>query len=73
MRLDHRREYTYEQSVRDGVLAVIVDIDSLRPDHLGAYGYDRLTSPNLDAFADDAVRFTRSYAANSPCMPRGRR
>jgi len=47
----------------------LVDIDSLRPDHVGAYGYEQPTTPNLDAFAADAVRFTRAYAAGSPCMP----
>jgi len=48
---------------------VYIDIDSLRPDHLGAYGYDRATSPNIDRLAEDSVIFDRYYAANSPCMP----
>lgn len=25
-----------------------IDIDSLRPDHLGCYGYSRNTGPNID-------------------------
>ncbi|MFO0646202.1 MAG: sulfatase-like hydrolase/transferase [Polyangiales bacterium] len=40
---------------------LLVTIDTLRPDHLGAYGYARPTSPNLDAFARGAVRFERAY------------
>ena len=37
-----------------------VAIDTVRADHVGCYGYDRLTTPNLDAFARDAVLFRRA-------------
>ncbi len=40
-------------------------IDTLRADHLGVYGYDRPTSPNLDRFAEDAVVFTDARAQSS--------
>ncbi|MFC6723168.1 sulfatase [Halobium palmae] len=46
-----------------------IDIDSLRPDHMGAYGYEQDTTPHIDALVDDGVAFTSAYAANSPCMP----
>ena len=46
-----------------------IDTDSLRPDHLGCYGYEAPTTPNIDVFAEDAVRFERAYVAASPCMP----
>lgn len=36
--------------------------DSLRPDHLSAYGYERQTSPTVDFLADDGVRFTNAFA-----------
>ncbi len=36
---------------------VLVVVDTLRADHLGAYGYGRPTSPNIDALAEDAVLF----------------
>lgn len=36
---------------------------------VGAYGYDAPTTPNIDALAEDAVRFERMYVANSPCLP----
>jgi hypothetical protein len=45
---------------------VLLTVDSLRPDHMGvynrAYGPDgRGTTPNIDAFAKDAVVFERAY------------
>lgn len=46
-----------------------IDSDSLRPDHLGCYGYHRNTSPNIDHIAEDAVRFENCYVSDSPCMP----
>ncbi|MGI8908831.1 MAG: sulfatase-like hydrolase/transferase [Candidatus Sumerlaeaceae bacterium] len=46
-----------------------IDVDSLRPDHLGCYGYLRNTSPNVDAIAASATRFTNVYASDVPCLP----
>jgi len=46
-----------------------IDVDSLRPDHLGAYGYHRDTSPNIDALADDGRTFTNYYVSDAPCLP----
>lgn len=43
---------------------LLLTIDTLRPDHLGAYGYHRPTSPNLDAFARAAVRFDHAYTTS---------
>lgn len=48
---------------------VFILIDTLRPDHLGLYGYERATSPNLDAWAKDAVVFDRVWA-HAPNTPR---
>ncbi len=46
-----------------------IDADSLRPDHLGCYGYQRATSPHIDALAADGTRFTEVYVSDSPCLP----
>ncbi len=48
---------------------VVFDIDCLRPDHLGCYGYDRPTSPNIDKIAKEGVRFNRYYCSDAPCLP----
>ncbi len=44
---------------------LLLTVDTLRADHLGAYGYERATSPNFDRFAQDGLRFQRAYA-NAP-------
>ncbi|HZG44236.1 MAG TPA: sulfatase, partial [Longimicrobium sp.] len=46
-----------------------LDIDSLRPDHLGCYGYHRDTSPHIDRIAREGVRFNQCYAPDAPCLP----
>lgn len=47
---------------------LFIMIDTLRPDRLGAYGYKRDTSPNLDAFAKQSLLFENVYgqAPNTP-------
>lgn len=44
-------------------LVVLISLDTLRPDRLGAYGHDQFTSPNLDMLAAEGVVFED---ANSP-------
>ncbi len=46
-----------------------LDLDTLRPDHLGCYGYHRNTSPNLDRIASEGVRFDNYYCSDAPCLP----
>lgn len=50
------------------MIVIYIDIDTLRPDHVGCYGYQPIT-PNIDALACDAHRWTHAFAANTPCMP----
>jgi arylsulfatase A-like enzyme len=44
---------------------VVYLVDCLRPDHLGAYGYDRNTSPVFDSLSARGVLFERAYS-NGP-------
>jgi len=48
---------------------LFIDIDTLRPDHLGCYGYHRNTSPNIDRIARQGLRFDNCYASDAPCLP----
>jgi len=46
---------------------LFIDIDTLRPDHMGCYGYKRNTTPNIDSAAD--ITFTNYYCSDAPCLP----
>jgi len=46
-----------------------IDIDSLRPDHLGCYGYHRDTSPNIDKLAEQGVVLDHCFCSDAPCLP----
>lgn len=54
-------------AARPNVLVFMVD--TLRADHLSCYGYDRETSPEVDAFAADAVLFEDCQAPSSWTKP----
>ncbi len=41
---------------------ILIVIDTLRADHVGAYGYSRATTPNIDAFARDGVVFRQAIS-----------
>lgn len=44
-------------------------LDTVRADHLGVYGYDRPTSPAIDAFARDAVVYWTAIAPGTWTPP----
>jgi arylsulfatase A-like enzyme len=48
---------------------VLITLDTTRADHLGVYGYERNTSPNLDRFAGDAIVYTRAWSTASWTLP----
>lgn len=41
---------------------IVVNIDTLRADRLGTYGYSRNTSPFIDSFSDESVVFERAVS-----------
>ena len=48
---------------------LFVSIDTLRADHLGCYGYERETSPRLDALAEEGVVFEEARSASPWTTP----
>jgi arylsulfatase A-like enzyme/uncharacterized membrane protein YbhN (UPF0104 family) len=56
-------------AVARGHNVLYIVVDTLRADHLPVYGYGAGNTPNLDAFAKDAVRFEHAYANASWTRP----
>ncbi|MCC6696849.1 MAG: sulfatase-like hydrolase/transferase [Candidatus Hydrogenedentes bacterium] len=52
---------TTAQSGASKTPVILISCDTMRADHLSCYGYVRNTSPNLDAFAREAVLFERAF------------
>lgn len=48
---------------------VIISIDTLRPDHMGVYGYPKNTTPNIDKWAKDALVFTNARVTVPMTIP----
>ena len=53
----------------DGCNVVLISVDTLRADHVGAYGYARPTTPHIDALARDAVLFENAISQSSWTRP----
>jgi arylsulfatase A-like enzyme len=62
------RLYVPANSPRRRVL-VWISQDALRPDHLGAYGYRRPTSPRFDRLAGESAVFEQAVSAASWTLP----
>lgn len=48
---------------------LLIVVDTLRADHVGAYGQLDVRTPNIDALAAAGTRFTRMYPEAMPTMP----
>jgi arylsulfatase A-like enzyme/Tfp pilus assembly protein PilF len=51
----------------DNVL--LITLDTTRADHLGCYGYDLASTPNLDGLAREGIRFARVYCPAPLTLP----
>ena len=52
-----------------GPNVILVIIDTLRRDHVGAYGNPWIQTPNLDALAEESLLFTRAHPEAMPTLP----
>lgn len=52
-----------------GPHVVLISIDTLRPDHLGCYGYPRLTSPVIDSIAAEGMLFEQHVSSAPWTLP----
>jgi len=67
--LGNRPPSTGPVADNDGPNVVLIGIDSLRPDHLGFYGYERDTAPHIDALLAESVVFDSAWTVMSRTYP----
>ncbi len=48
---------------------LLIGIDSLLSTHMSCYGYERLTTPYMDEFAEEGVLFENTFSPNVPTTP----
>lgn len=58
-----------EPATLAGSSVVLVTIDTLRADRVGAYGYPPATTPNIDALARSGIRFDNAMAGAPLTLP----
>lgn len=56
-------------SISNAPHVILILVDTLRSDHLSAYGYHRLTSPNIDRLAKEGVLFKQFRTHASWTIP----
>jgi arylsulfatase A-like enzyme len=57
------------RSQASGMNVILIILDTLRKDHVGAYGNDQIRTPTLDILAEEGLRFTRAYPDAMPTIP----
>ncbi len=48
---------------------ILIIVDTLRADHLGCYGYEKDTSPNIDSICKDGILFKHCFSPSSHTIP----
>jgi len=55
--------------ISNPINVILIVLDTLRPDHLSLEGYERITSPSLDAFAKKSLVFENAYSTSTWTIP----
>lgn len=53
----------------DGPNVLLITVDTLRADHLSAYGYRQIRTPGIDRLATEGALITQHYTATSWTLP----
>jgi len=48
---------------------ILISIDTLRADHVSAYGYSKIRTPHLDSFAEGGTLFAQAEAQIPLTLP----
>jgi len=58
-------------ALRDGEAfnVLVITVDTIRADHIGAYGYTDVETPAMDALAREGILFTRAYSTTPLTLP----
>lgn len=57
------------RAARHGPNVLVIVLDSLRHDYVGAYGNSWIRTPAIDALAAQSLRFTRAFPEAMPTVP----
>lgn len=60
-------DYGRDDARLQGVVVIL--LDTVRADHLGCYGHERPTSPNIDSLAREGVLFTQAVSTSPWTLP----
>ena len=50
---------------------IMISLSNVSAEHMSLYGYERVTTPNLDAWAKDAIVFENAFTQSSWTLPVG--
>jgi len=53
----------------DGLNILLVTLDTTRADHIGAYGFKRAKTPNIDGLAAQGIKFSNAYCPTPMTLP----